>query len=42
MTTLEMRELHTEREMSKIYTIFLLNFWLKAEMFIDGVIFYEA
>ena len=52
MTTLEMRELHRERErerqrerereMPNVYIIFLLNFWLKAEMCIDGMIFFEA
>ena len=35
-------EREREREMPNVYIIFLLNFWLKAEMCIDGMIFFEA
>ena len=35
-------EREREREMPNVYIIFLLNFWLKAEMCIDGMIFFES
>lgn len=31
-----------QREMPKVCIILLINFWLKARLCIDGMIFYEA